>query len=502
MPLLGARHGYASSVAAMTRAGVDAGKILSDTIQAGKAAGGLLGVLDAKLLLTKAISRGDISAQDAAALQVAIDAGTLDFTRTRELTQLAEGADTRVSTTVKAANYVTYLGETLNRMQMVLSSSRLERERGLKRATADGLDIKDAEVLASIEVKTQAYMIAAVRDSQFDYSPANRSQALGKQGVLGAYSPLVLQFQQYGLSTMQLFAKLTLKAIEGKEPGDRAEAVKAIAGLITAAGVAAGALGLPFAGVFIGAYNSLAGDEDEPKDAKGDFLAYWESIVGKDLAQIIAHGPVDYITGAAVSSKLGQGDIVPFTRPIANLLDSRKKLRDRLDAGALEFMGPAASAIANISLGTSQVLGGDWEKGLEKALPTALKGPLKAYSIVGDGFTDASGNKLPMEATSWDSFVQATGFTPAKKAIQGEAQAAVSAKRNALRNRASELAIKFAKASENTDREDRASAIKDITAEIREFRGKNSTVAVDIGGAIRRRARDRAIRAASPEGVR
>lgn len=502
LPLLGARHGYVNSVTAMTRAGIDAGRILSDTIRSGKAAGGFLGVLDAKLLLTKAVERGDLTVQDSAALQVAIDAGTLDFTRTRELTQLAEGTDTRVSTTVKAANYITYLGETLNRMQMVLSSSRLERERGIKRANQSGLDTKNADVLAGIEEATQQYMISAVRDSQFDYSPANRSEALGKKGVLGAFSPLVLQFQQYGLSTMQLFAKLTLRAVEGGTDGERVEAVKAIAGLITAAGVSAGVLGLPFAGVFIGAYNAFAGDEDEPKDAKGDFLAFWESIVGEDLAQAIAHGPVDYITGATVSNKLGQGDIVPFTRPIANLLDSRKQLRDRLDAGALEFLGPAASAIANISLGASRVLDGDWEKGLEKALPTALKGPLKAYAIADDGFTDASGNALPLEATGWDSFVQASGFVPTKKSIQGEAQAAVSAKRNALRDRASALAVQFAKANESTDPGTRAEGIKRVLEDIREFRGKNPTIGVDVGGAIRRRARDRAIREASPDGVR
>jgi hypothetical protein len=471
----------------MVKAGTDAGKILADTIKSGKRAGGLLGVLDAKLLLTEAQKREDITAQDAAALQVAIDAGTLDFTRTRELTQLAEGADTRVSTTVKAANYITYLGETLNRMQMVLAASRLERERGTKQG------------VENVEDKAQAYAIETTRDSQFDYNPANRSQALGKRGVFGAASPLILQFQQYGLSTMQLLSKLTLKAIQGE---DRAEAVKALGGLLTAAGVAAGALGLPFAGVLVGAYNALAGDEDEPKDAKGDFLTFWENIVGKEAAQIIAHGPVDYITGASVSSKLGQGDIVPFTRPIANLLDSRKRLKDRIDSGALEFLGPAASALANISLGTSRALGGDWEKGLEKALPTALKGPLKAYGIAEQGFTTASGNQLPMEATAWDSFVQATGFTPTKKTIQGEAQAAVSAKRTALKNRASDLAVKFARASEKSDKQERAEAIKAVLAEIREFRTKNPTIRVDVGGAVRRRAKERAILAASPEGVR
>lgn len=502
LPLLGARHGYATSVAAMTRAGLDGGKILTDTIQAGNKAGGLLGVLDAKLLLDAAVGRGDLSTQDAVALQVAVDAGTLDFTRTRELTQLAEGADTRVSTAVKASNYITYLGETLNRIQIALSASRLERVRATKQASQNGLDVKDADVIAAIEAKVQAYMISAIRDSQFDYSPANRSQALSKHGILGAFSPLVLQFQQYGLSTMQLFAKLTLKAIQGGTDGERAEAVKAIGGLLAAAGTVAGTLGLPFAGVFVGAYNSLAGDEDEPKDAKGDFLAFWETIVGKDLAQVIAHGPVDYITGASVSNKLSQGDIVPFTRPIANILDSRKKLRDRIDSGALEFLGPAASALANISLGTSQILEGRVEKGLEKALPSALKGPVKAGALATGGFTDAAGNKLPMEATGWDVFVQAGGFSPTKKTIQGEAQATVSVKRNAIRTRSSALATKFALAVENTDPQARADGIKDVLEEIKAFREKNPGIVVDVGGAIRRRAKDRALKAASPDGVR
>lgn len=478
LPYLGGRHGFRASSAAMGAAAKDVAKIIKDTIQQGWQGNKWTGVLDATITVDRAEHLG---ADDKAALKHLIASGRADWTQGGELTRIAQGENRSLETALKTANSLSYYGEVLNRMQSGLAAYRLELKR-----TGD----RD---------KALDYMVRAVDDTQINYAPENRARALSKHGVFGQLTPMVMAFQQFNMGVLQLLGKLTMQATRSGAPAaERLEAAKSLGGILAATSVAAGTMGLPFAGVVMGAYNSLIGDENSPVDAKSDYQNYLTDIMGHDAAQIVAHGAANYVTGADLASKLGQENVIPFTGLFAQMLDSRQKLKDRLNAGALNFMGPVVNGGASVLQGLDKMADGDVTKGLEQMSPAMLKGYIKAADIANNGFTDTKGVPLPMEATTWDTVVQAAGFTPAKLATQREAQFGVNAIQNALRMRQQELSHRFVSAVEAGDVEARLQ----VVADAREFMRANPGMRVDFAGAMRKRAQEAAIAKASGTGVK
>lgn len=275
------------------------------------------------------------------------------------------------------------------------------------------------------------------------------------------------------------------------------DAVTSLGGIMVATGVAAGTMGLPFAGVVMGAYNALMGEENHPVDAKSDYQNFLSGSMGHDAAQVVSHGALNYLTGADVASRLGQNDVIPFTGLFSQLMDSRQPLRDRINAGALSFMGPVVTGGSNVLMGLSKIADGNTMKGLEQMSPAMTKGFIKAADLADNGFTDSKGNKLPMEATTWDTVVQAVGFTPTKLATQREAQQGVSAIGTALKTRQHVLANQFVAAVEAGDV---AGRLK-VMDEARAFMQENPGMRVDFAGAMKRRAQEAAVARATGTGV-
>jgi len=301
------------------------------------------------------------------------------------------------------------------------------------------------------------------------------------------------------LGVLQLLGKLTIQATRSGAPAaERMEAVKSLGGILTATGVAAGTMGLPFAGVVMGAYNALMGDENHPPDAKSDYQNFLTDIMGQDAAQVVSHGALNYLSGADVASKLGQENVIPFTGLMSQLMDSRQPLKDRINSGALSFMGPVVNGGSSVLQGLGKIADGDTMKGLEQMSPAMTKGLIKSADLANNGFTDSKGIKLPMEATSWDTMVQAAGFTPTKQTMQREAQQGVNAKQIAIKAREHTLSNQFVAAVEAHDPEAR----QKVMDEARAFMLANPGIKVDFAGAMRRRAQETAVAQTTGSGVK
>jgi GGDEF domain-containing protein len=471
LPYLGARHGFRASAVAMGSAGKDALAMMKDAIQEGYKDGKWTGILDA----TITTARSNISETDKRAANILISTGRVDFTQAGGLSNVMAGAGEVASAldrTKQTANFLSQQGEILNRMQTGLAAFRLEMKR-------NGGD----------EAKAHEYMTKAVDDTQINYATENRARAIGKHGVFGQVTPLVLAFQQYNMGVIQLLGKLTMQAVQNASPGARAEAVKSLAGIMATTGILAGTMGLPFAGVVMGAYNAFVGDNDHPVDAKTDYQNFLFDTFGHDAGAIMAHGAANYLIGADVAQKLGQDSVLPFTQLASQLLDSRQALKDRINSGMLQFAGPVVNAGAGIAEGVNKIADGNVMKGMEQMFPSALRGVTKAVDVANNGFTDSKGNQLPLEATTWDAIIQAAGFTPTKLTTQREAQQGVKAIENALRLRASVLESKFVEAVEAHDMPARQQALEELTA----FRQANPSIQINLGQALQQRARARAI---------
>jgi hypothetical protein len=468
LPYLGGRHGFVASGKALAAAAKDVVPMLKDAIQQGYKDGKWTGVLDAAIL----VDRAKIPDVDKRALKALIASGRADWTQGGELSHIQEGQNPRLQNAVRTANLASYYGESLNRMQTALATFRLEMKKN-----------------GNNEAGAIERMISAVDDTQINYASENRARAIGKHGVFGSVTPLLFAFQQFNLGVMQTLSKLVMQA-HGAEKGspERAEAVKSLTGMLAATGVMAGTMGLPLVGAITGAYNALAGDENHPPDAATDYQNFLSDIVGPDGARVIAHGAINYVTGVDAASRLGQENLMPYTQLFSRLADSRMQLKDRLDSGALQFLGPMIGMPVNVAKGFGEMADGDLMKGAIQMAPSAIKGGLKAADLAERGFTDTHGNKWG-DATSWDVAVQAMNFTPETKATRNEAQQGVSAITGALHNRVSELENNFIKAYEAKDVEGREQALADIT----EFRRAHPEQQINIGAALRKRAKEQAV---------
>lgn len=475
LPQLGARHGFVRSFGAMTKATATALGIIRDTIGDGWQRGQWKGILDPNIVIDK--SRATIP--EKAFLKSLIEAGGATFTQAHDMGAIAAGESPNITTAVKFGNASLHYSEALDRMTAGLAAFNLEMKR-----TGD------------TEKATQ-YGIQMVKNSLFDYNTHNRGRMFSKQGMFGPATPLLTQFAQYQIQTLELMGRLSMDAF-GKldatmTPAERqaalaekGEARRALGGLMATTMVLAGSLGLPATSVLTAAYNGIFSTKDNPADAQSDYRNFLADTFGKDAGEIIAHGALRAAGTDLGASHLGFQDIVPFSR----FLNDRRKLQDRFDSGALNMMGPAVGAASGFAYGIQNMMQGRYMKGLEQMLPSGLKGVAKAYDLEENGLTNLQGNKLPVEINSWDIFNQLLNSTPAKVAEQHEAQRGAGTTSMLLKQRSIDLKENFAVAAERGD----GQTMKTLTEQITEFNRQNPDFAVrDLTGILRQRALDRAV---------
>jgi hypothetical protein len=148
---------------------------------------------------------------------------------------------------------------------------------------------------------------------------------LSRNGFLGKLTPLATQFMKY---TAMLNEKL-YREVHAAVGGD-AEARRFLAGHLAMTTVFAGTLGLPFASVFASTYDRLkdwvAGD-DQPSDIQASFRNGLADVFGKGVAEIIARG-TPRAAGIDLSTRVGEQDILPFSKFIADRRDLKDSLKD------------------------------------------------------------------------------------------------------------------------------------------------------------------------------
>jgi hypothetical protein len=475
LPQLGARHGFVRSFGAMTKATATALGIIKDTIGDGWQRDQWRGVVDPNIV----IDRARATPQEKTFLKALIDAGGATFTQAHDMGQIAAGQSQGISTAVKVGNASLHYSEALDRMTAGLAGFNLELKR-----TGD------------VDKATQ-YGIQMVKNSLYDYNVHNKGRMFSRQGMFGPATPLLTQFAQYQIQTLELMGRLTMDAF-GKTDStmtaaereqaiaQKGEARRALGGLMGTTMVLAGSLGLPAVGVLTAAYNNIFGTRDNPADVQSDYRNFLSDTFGKNAGEIIAHGALRGLGTDLGASHLGFQDILPFSRFLAD----RRKLQDRFDSGALAMMGPAVGAASGFAYGLQNVLQGRYMKGLEQMLPSGLKGVAKAADLQQHGLTDITGNKLPVDINSWDIFSQTMNATPAKVAEQHEAQRGVGTTLMLLKQRSQDLKENFAVAVERGNGDE----MQRLTGQIAEFNKANPDLAIrDLGAILRQRAIERAV---------
>jgi hypothetical protein len=301
---------------------------------------------------------------------------------TREGTRALEGGETStLSKVLRAANSTAVYAETFSRLVAALAADKLY----------DGA-----------EAGRDDYAHHVVSQSMFEWGPWNTSRQLGKHGMFGAATPLMLSFTGYQSSMLEKLYREVANA--HTDP----EARKWLVGHAIATTALAGALGLPFAGAFAGAASSLAnfvtGRDDY--DVEASFRQFMASMLGKDFGRAMSKG-LPNMLGIDMSD-LGEGDLLPFSR----LLTDRRKLEESIPDWAGSMMGGTSGAVLDMLEGSRDIAYGLPMQGFAKMLPHGMRDLFGAYRLSQYGYEDSHGRRLPLSAGASDVLMRAVGLDP------------------------------------------------------------------------------------------
>jgi len=226
-------------------------------------------------------------------------------------------------------------------------------------------------------------------------------------------TPAVMQYKQYGLHMYANMGSLVRNAMF--RPAERAEALKALAGLFATHSVLGGVTGslmaLPVVAA-LGAWDLFSG-KDKPHDYETDAKRWIADVTGSETASTFASGGLFGLAGAnqARSFKLSNMVDVPYLRSF-----------DKAGAGQwiMQGMTGASGDVATqIFDGLHELTSGNPGRAAKLMLPRVFSDPIKAYQLGQEGVVDKRGRTItpPNQVTAGQQVTQALGFTPYKPSL-------------------------------------------------------------------------------------
>ena len=421
-PQMGAKWGFTKAGAALTKASEE--------------------VVRAKNDLSKSLKGDELAAFDRA-----VKDGTIDVTMAHDLAGIAQGEDQgvmwKVRPVMRWASFMFHHAEKFNRQATFLAAYRLSKETNQGRS----------EDWHYEEAKKATY------DGHFDYSAANRARIMQ-----GNWQRVILLFKQYSQSMIYTLARNAYQSVKAIDPKERAQARKTLGGILAAHAAAAGVLGLPIVGPLLTVASWIGGDDDEPWDAEVAMQNAMAEMIGPKAAEVVARGfsrltPFD-LSGRVALNKL----ILP---DVQEGLEGKEWAESAMAAA----LGPVAGIGVNMARGAQKITEGDYLRGMEDMMPTALRGPLKALRYANEGAVDKTGIVITDEVSAAGVLGQASGFSPSQVRRDTERRSAIYAYDRALLERRSVLMRMMAEARIQGDEETAAEVQKDI----QRFNEKNPT---------------------------
>jgi len=384
-----------------------------------------------------------LNADEKAAFDEAVRSGVVDVTMAHDLAGIAQGEDQKVTNSMRrwmrAASWMFHHAEKFNRQVTFVAAYRLAREAGA--------DSKAAYSQA----------VQATYDGHFDYSANNRPRFMQ-----GNWQKVLLLFKQYSQNMVYTFVRNAQQSLKGATPEVRAEARKTLAGLLTSHAMAAGVLGLPMVTTLLAAASMLGGDDDEPWDAQVALKNMLADTFGQKPAEVLSHG-LSRLTPWDISGRVGLDKLI--------FPDVQEGLEgQRLGEAAMTAaLGPVAAIAVNGLKGLQDMSHGQYQRGLESMMPTALRGPLKTWRYFSEGVKDKSGIVIQDQVDAAALAGQFAGFSPSETRNAFEGKSAVISHDRALMTRRRTLVEQFAIAAMAKDEDGKAEA----RAAIAKFNDKN-----------------------------
>jgi hypothetical protein len=464
-PELAKKHGFVDAAKALASVAGTAFKIVSTVMSEGYKSRGFKGAAD--MTITGDIfEKAGLSKSDSEFLLKIMAAGKLDIgNAARNVGRVAEGETG--SEALKIATAMGYASEVLTRAITALAAKKLHKGEG-----------------------AEAYAIKVIDEAMLDYTTENEGRMMGKQGVVGAASPVVFSFMKYQTQVLEKLYREVYTAYSSQvtDEKQKAEARKFLKGHLSAMMLLAGSLGLPFAAVVAKVADSLCEVFGEGHcDSKIEMRNMTAEVFGHDIEPLLSKGILPRLVGADVSERAGEANILPFSK----FLSDKRAMDDRLKALAMDSWGAPTSMIANMLVANEKMWQGDLLGALQEGVPLALKGPIKAYRLSEVGYTDKAGNVLPMTPGAYDMLLQTIGLVPGELADYQQAKFAQSQRAGVLGREATKIRQKLATAIEQGD----SDGVQKWLAEAQTYDAENvgnRQIVPSIGATLQQRATARA----------
>ncbi|GGE24354.1 Adenine-specific DNA methylase, N12 class [Gemmobacter megaterium] len=329
------------------------------------------------------------------ALNEAYRRGTIDKTQAHDLAAVAEtGVEYSAvrERVMRKIGWMFHHAERLNREVTFLAGYRLAKADGLS-----GLAAIDAAADMTWEV-------------HFDYQSSSRPRAM--QGDLAR---IVTSMKNFVVNMLWRLFRDTHQSLHGASKQERAEARSQLIGITLSMMAHAGIRGTWGYGLLmmlLGAFFPGGGDDAEEwlQDAllmEGDTpgVAAWNYAMGMAMS-----GVPGRVLGADLTERVGMPNL--WFRGDDRDLEGQ----DLYDAHMRELLGPVAGIPLGFYRGLDYIGDGDWWRGIEAAVPKAVRDLMKAGRFSTEGAITRNGDPLIEDVSPYQAIMQASGFTPAQLA--------------------------------------------------------------------------------------
>lgn len=398
------------------------------------------------------------------AMEALMDNGTLTRTQAMDLAAMTDKpsiTQNKLNTTLKWVAAMFHGAEVFNRSTTAYAAYRMAFEKTGDQEAA----IKEASRL--------------VRRSHFDYSASNKPPILQND-----FAKVIFMFKQYGINMTYLLlreSQILLKHVAAKYKGtplekeaiERArEARDTLIGTLGVTGLFSGVFGLPYPLYLMTMLiaNALFGDEeDEIFDAETRFKLWLTDSLGADAADIIAKGPISYLSGADFSERVSANGLI--FRDTGRLGPRQAEEVEQKEAAMQWFVdvtGPIGGLAMNFFKGKEAMNNGNIYQGIEQMVPLPISNMMKSFRYYSDGVLTMKGDPIVEEVNNYQSFLRFIGYAPTEIARQLEENTAIRAVESQATLSRKQLLNRFALAVHTGDTD----ALEDIEAAIERFNEK------------------------------
>lgn len=439
-PVLAGKYGFAKTTKALGQASREALQVLRDARWKDGKWSPWEGISESSVATTRKNAEG--VSEDRKALRELMQRGIVDEGLQHELRTFAEGGNRTLAKFGRWTGWASQQIELVNRTATALATFRLAREQGMD---------YDAAV-------NEAYRVTT--NTQMDYSAEGTARFMREGGGI-PLAKLLFQFRRYQQTMLYVLGDNIKKLAD---PAERKVAAKSLAYFAMTSGMAAGAMGLPFAGTIMMVANAFMDDDDERGDAKTRLRNLMFDLTGdKDMADVLAKG-IPAAFGADLSARIGLGDIAQLYPRLE--LNGRTG-EENVGKVAAAVLGPSAGLATQFFQAGIHFSNGDWAKGTEKMVPKMVADVLRAGRYSAQGMTDGKGETIlgPDEISAWDKLLRAAGTTAINESNYYEGTKAKKDVETAINERKGQIQREYRRAIRSGDFEDVRAMIEEFNAD-------------------------------------